>query len=752
MASNTGSDSNSEDTAACDSFSVVSLEIAGSTDLDILDCLMEISLLSVGGVPRINSFNFEATKAKFKKIFPWEKDFEIRRAGSTIDLLFITKFSVDENKDGGRGKYLFNTDLDTLFIPQSVVVSNGGVLDSRVVATIESSTLDSYVKLKYHEECAFKLPESILSDDEGGSGKYISSQKFLTLMEGYMNVVQTAVEITGPSLAVLPQRVLGTSPPFTSVDIVFAFRNEEWPQLAMDWITRERPNNWPPQQDIDDIFKMGSHVVPKGNKLSPKAEFENQWRLSFNMAERRLAELMTTKQRQCFLVTKGLVKVLKSKSISSYSLKTILWWMLETGNPEVWEKERLGQCLLIYLDEIIAALEKYEIRNYFMPANNLIAHANKREIDKVLECLRKARQAPISAILGNYLLMENAEAVFHMSPDKEYHFDQLRLSLENFNSQVEKKGKFIRICKYHFINLGPVYVVDPNTRDKAVRFLTKYAELQHPRKDASEFVREELFLNGVTALKGASVVFSYSCLAVLVTLMPLETIEKKLQDYGVAENLITQFLINVACCLHRWSRQSFWSQQRTLDLKYSEQCFQYLVQKNENHVSCLTEFAHFLLVEDRFEEAREFSLKAIKATDTECKLCYDEDELDIIETCLARHAQHEGKIVAPARVFAFHLHVQANKSLGRLSTLHEAFFSEYKAACEDTSNVHRHESLAIFGYSCMAIGDYRKAKQAFIAAEDVRESKLMEENINICNHCLSEEVSLTDNGVEEERN
>ncbi|KAK3105252.1 hypothetical protein FSP39_020849 [Pinctada imbricata] len=60
----------------------------------------------------------------------------------------------------------------------------------------------------------------------------------------------------------------------------------DWPDVANDWILRNRSNDWPSCEIVENIIQNGCHVVPVGDSTSPHGNHE--WRMSFSVGERTL--------------------------------------------------------------------------------------------------------------------------------------------------------------------------------------------------------------------------------------------------------------------------------------------------------------------------------------------------------------------------------------------------------------------------------------------------------------------------------
>ena len=116
-------------------------------------------------------------------------------------------------------------------------------------------------------------------------------------------------------------------------DFVPYLKCESWPEIAREWICRKRCFGWPSQEMINEIVKLGCYIVPVGIKVHNGSE--NEWRLSFNLAEKHLVFTFNHIQ----LMMYGLLKItLKdiirqhediSELLCSYVLKTTLCWVIE---------------------------------------------------------------------------------------------------------------------------------------------------------------------------------------------------------------------------------------------------------------------------------------------------------------------------------------------------------------------------------------------------------------------------------------
>ena len=163
-----------------------------------------------------------------------------------------------------------------------------------------------------------------------------------------------------------------------NVDVVFCSRcYSSWPVCAKEWETRQRYQQWPRKELIHDIVNSGFEVVPMPSKitLAPDADFE--WRLSFRSAETKLVRSFNMCQRDCFIALKILAKEYVGPRfpdedfLSSYIIKTLMFWSIEELDDSLWKQEDMLHCLHLCLNVLREWIENGFCPNYFIPTYNL---------------------------------------------------------------------------------------------------------------------------------------------------------------------------------------------------------------------------------------------------------------------------------------------------------------------------------------------------------------------------------------------
>ena len=154
------------------------------------------------------------------------------------------------------------------------------------------------------------------------------------------------------------------------VDLVPALKSPGWPKVAQEWTTRER--KWPSQDVVDKIVQEGFHLVVKPSKTSVKKDCD--FRLSFNHAEYLLSQEMNNVQRECYRCLKKYHRAYlqtTQKGLVSFHLKNLFLQTIEETGTEMWTDENRAECMNKVLENLLKALEKKDLRHFFVGSYNL---------------------------------------------------------------------------------------------------------------------------------------------------------------------------------------------------------------------------------------------------------------------------------------------------------------------------------------------------------------------------------------------
>ena len=188
------------------------------------------------------------------------------------------------------------------------------------------------------------------------------------------------------------------------VDMVPSLRCPGWPQVAWDWVERDR--KWPSPDVVEKVVQEGFHLVvkPPKNGGNPECNF----RISFSHAEFLLSQEMNEVQRECYCCLKKFHRTYFSKDpegLVSFHLKTLLLWTIEETGAEVWTEGNRAKCFMKLSRNLLQALTKKELPHFFVRSYNLLG-ADYVDDPKILETLaRKVKKMVENPVLSVKELM-----------------------------------------------------------------------------------------------------------------------------------------------------------------------------------------------------------------------------------------------------------------------------------------------------------------------------------------------------------
>ncbi|KAJ7370344.1 hypothetical protein OS493_032843 [Desmophyllum pertusum] len=178
-----------------------------------------------------------------------------------------------------------------------------------------------------------------------------------------------------------------------SIDLVLCVEAGQVFNPYDSWASRQR--KWPSKDEQSELLGVPAHLVAKSIDSIPQS-----WRLSTSRAELLLAESINKQQplvRNCWLVLKAVLKAHLSqpKFITSYNLKTILFYIMDRVPADYWTKENLPELLLGVIDAIIIGLGSRSFPHYFLTSVNLLSQsASEDHIAGLLQKCCQVRAKP----------------------------------------------------------------------------------------------------------------------------------------------------------------------------------------------------------------------------------------------------------------------------------------------------------------------------------------------------------------------
>ncbi|XP_071145456.1 cyclic GMP-AMP synthase-like receptor 2 isoform X1 [Mytilus edulis] len=179
---------------------------------------------------------------------------------------------------------------------------------------------------------------------------------------------------------------------FHSSDLVYGLYTKAWPKSADEWLSRKRRYLWPPT-NVTKLVDDGCFLVPTGSSY----ESETIWRLSFVQIEKEMVWTWSAMQYKCFmllkLIKRNILQTVLPDVISSYQLKTILFWVSEETDPLFWKTNNIRECFTRCLKFLLECVQNENCPHYFVRTNNLFrGKLNKRLKEELISILSRILQ------------------------------------------------------------------------------------------------------------------------------------------------------------------------------------------------------------------------------------------------------------------------------------------------------------------------------------------------------------------------
>ena len=125
-----------------------------------------------------------------------------------------------------------------------------------------------------------------------------------------------------------------------AVDHVGCIKLQCWPMVAEDWVKRER--KWPESEIIMELSSF-CYIIAKPSPEEKENTETTEWCYSFAHHEKQLVNLRSEEQNLIYLIIKAIfyknAKPLNPENITSFLLKTVMFWVCEEHPPNdsLWE-------------------------------------------------------------------------------------------------------------------------------------------------------------------------------------------------------------------------------------------------------------------------------------------------------------------------------------------------------------------------------------------------------------------------------
>lgn len=300
----------------------------------------------------------------------------------------------------------------------------------------------------------------------------------------------------------------------SGIDMVPAFRCLYWPLSALNMLSRKSASGQPSKKEKAKLLLSGCLIVPTSHKLSKHPFIE--WRYSFSECELSLCQSWNEVQTLCYIILKLLKHYyFKDLGISSYHLKTTIFWAVEEFNDKFWITKSLMEATEVCLEMLKSYLIQRNLPNYFIASNNMVDHIPTENIEAVIATLAQILQNVPNHILSCF------NPVFQ--PENSCNLKILKLeNLMDIYGKVEGNlwTKYRSGFNYRYSSCPSVVELIKNLRKNAQNFELYLHRMKSLEKDDST----KRFL----LLLVASFAHTFSMLGILTNKVDISTKAEKM--------------------------------------------------------------------------------------------------------------------------------------------------------------------------------------------------------------------------------
>lgn len=217
-----------------------------------------------------------------------------------------------------------------------------------------------------HKPIGVSYEDDVYSSTFGIETPYLWSVFYLKRMRNKFKAHKVTLKENGPMIGVSMNAHIGTF----YTDFPLIYKDEE---LFSSFRSRERRYGWPSAETINTISEQDVYVIPHSYPKSENGYLE--WRISYSRSELLLVKALNITQIKLFILLKMITKsVLQhmSKSLTTYVMKNIVFWMAERYPPAVFEERNLVLLVLTALGWLYNCIKVGTIPCFLFDQRNLL--------------------------------------------------------------------------------------------------------------------------------------------------------------------------------------------------------------------------------------------------------------------------------------------------------------------------------------------------------------------------------------------
>ncbi|XP_045158347.2 uncharacterized protein LOC123524315 [Mercenaria mercenaria] len=256
---------------------------------------------------------------------------------------------------------------------------------------LRSKATGKFVGMRFNPDCSGKV--DIFHDGVQVGETNVPYADVIVGFSDKPDTVEIKTYIHGPAIACTkiqthPGNITQTG---IETDVVLSIKCQSWPIVALEWFKRQETksseSDWPSHETKENMKSTECYVVAVPHQLSPNPTEE--WRYSFAPVEKVLARSLTYAQKGSYIIAKMLFKTALQNidKVSSYCLKTQMFWLCEEESSSAWSYDQVGYYALEVLSKLAKNLKNGVVRHYIIPENNIVSHIPASTLQEVSETL-----------------------------------------------------------------------------------------------------------------------------------------------------------------------------------------------------------------------------------------------------------------------------------------------------------------------------------------------------------------------------
>jgi len=209
------------------------------------------------------------------------------------------------------------------------------------------------------------------------------------------HIKQTTIQSHGPQVSHGGIIVHGPSRSWTEkFDFIHALPCETLPQECEILFTRPRLGHYPKPETLQYARRCRAFLIPQGSPDSNPRYL--QWRFSTSLIERQLVFDFTEVQHLTFLLLKMMrktyIKPRFKDNLSTFHLKTVTLFVVESHSPDIWRKDNIVNCVKYCLNTLLRLIKLRRCPHFTTDGVNLFTGKFKRveleQLKTVIEDIR----------------------------------------------------------------------------------------------------------------------------------------------------------------------------------------------------------------------------------------------------------------------------------------------------------------------------------------------------------------------------